>query len=875
MLVETIKATYVKIISLLLVFILAVSIVFAAFSGILYASSAQPIEVQSPDAAWFGQPFKVEIIINDPVIRQHTNMIEIGGDYPPLASAEISGAQLLYPDDRYLKYEGAEKISILFPGGYYFVEKATSASLTLDFRWYDFLGTYKSGEEPKSWNMRHFNYKEGTADYYLFKHQLAYVVRTFTILPVELEYRPPRSGWEISRLTVPDPWKGKAYLLYLKAFDPDYKEVDGEEVTFEAALAGVITPSRIDELVAEYYSLKVVERPEETPWSKTSVTTTAADSDILSYFGLTYGKKIMVEKASNFVTKREYDESVRKFRVVVKPSYVLKVYLAAYGNGKFISFIYERRGTIQQEFMLYEDEDAKNYSVYSEIKRLSQQAIDNAWAEGKEFIKSFRVKPKQVQAPLATTDLRINTREYTKLAPQTTTTTTTIITTTTTNTTTKPLKYTLSLSKTSITVYNNGVFNTGTPRDSDFLILVNVKAEGGDPNIDPYKLVYVVGRILEGEKAPIGFQVEGSATLTPTLKVKPRDELVTFHVMTKGPRGPNKGLAFNPVQKIEFQAVNATTEAPVSNKVVFTANLLEAAPTIVIKPSDPDQIQEGTQRTFKLKVIDPDGKDKVKVTLSVAHGYGLVKVSGSEWLERIQLTLNPGEEITVAYEAPKVGNFNLPEEINGLSMWALQKKTLKTLAKDTVGLGLKWKVESLEKARKTSQAVVNNKNILGGDIENIYAAINGFDKTYAAWKTTQTAYKGYRYIERATGTYYRATEELPQQFEVASRDNGKTTLEKVADWGIVGITMAQTAVGAVTLVTDKVPVIGSVGGEFRASFNAMTNVWKGNLQYISQVEKINRAEERYIPVIIKITAVDDTGFEVSDAKIYFIVYYWV
>ncbi|MEM4726510.1 MAG: hypothetical protein QXG63_06175, partial [Nitrososphaerales archaeon] len=60
---------------------------------ILYASTAPPIDIQAPDVNYFWQPFKIEIIINDPVIRQHTNLIWLF--YFNVEGAEISGAHLL------------------------------------------------------------------------------------------------------------------------------------------------------------------------------------------------------------------------------------------------------------------------------------------------------------------------------------------------------------------------------------------------------------------------------------------------------------------------------------------------------------------------------------------------------------------------------------------------------------------------------------------------------------------------------------------------------------------------------------------------------------------------------------------------------------
>ncbi|MEM2210897.1 MAG: hypothetical protein QXK35_03710 [Nitrososphaerales archaeon] len=90
-----------RLISLLFVPILLLSIGLVAFSPIFLAFSAQrPIDVQAPDSTHFGKPFKIEVTINDPVIKQFTNTIVLDsttGWYTKLGAVEISGAKLKDP----------------------------------------------------------------------------------------------------------------------------------------------------------------------------------------------------------------------------------------------------------------------------------------------------------------------------------------------------------------------------------------------------------------------------------------------------------------------------------------------------------------------------------------------------------------------------------------------------------------------------------------------------------------------------------------------------------------------------------------------------------------------------------------------------------
>lgn len=740
-----------------------------------------------------------------------------------------------------MKYDGSDKIIFTLSYGYPFVDKPDAIGIVMRFQWFD-------PNDNK------------------FKYELAWAKRTFTVIPVEFEYKlPSRPDWKIVDLKVENPWKGVFELWWNKPPTND------ETIKFRIFYPSSWGQSKVDEEIA--YKLKDY-KASDSPWQKISVTTPMADSDILSYFGLTYGKKLVIEKLEAVTYERGYDNNVKKWYNEYYPKGEIRLFLEAFVNGKYLSLSYNYIvNNPQPRFRVYEGEEKEKLpSVQSECKKLAKEAIDKAWAEAKDILKSFKFKPKQVEVKLGSTEIVINEKEYGKFAKQTPTPTPTPK-----KNETKPLKYTLSLSKTSITVYNNGIFNTGTPRDSNFLILANVKAEGGDPNIDPYQLVYVVGRIVEGDNAPIGFHIEGSSTLVSSIRAKPSSGLASFHVMTKGAMGPNKGLKFNSTQKIEFQLVNATTGRPIGDKVIFTANLLDAAPIIIIIPGDAEQVQEGTERVFKLKVIDPDNKDKpIRVVLSVKTG--LIREANKDWAYTIYLTLKPEEEVKIGYKAPdNIGNFDLVGEIEGLSMWSIQKSaTLKSLVMDTISFGLEKKIEALKKAESGSQAIFRIKRLLGeGDVGEAYANVLAVQRALKNWERVSKVWSGYTFYDGVSGAYSTAAEDLPKGYLQVTRKGGKTTLEKVAEWGVFGITLAQTAVGAVTLVTDKLPVIGQVTAGLSLTFNAATNIWKGNLEYLSKVEKINRAEERFIPIVITVTATDNTGFEVNNYKIYLIVYFWV
>lgn len=76
--------------------------------------------------------------------------------------------------------------------------------------------------------------------------------------------------------------------------------------------------------------------------------------------------------------------------------------------------------------------------------------------------------------------------------------------------------------------------------------------------------------------------------------------------------------------------------------------------------------------------------------------------------------------MVIGYKAPDVGNFDLPAEIDGLSMWSIQKDTtLKPLVKDAISLGLESKLNKAEQSLRNSQTIFNlRKSLMFGMVSN-------------------------------------------------------------------------------------------------------------------------------------------------------------
>ncbi|MFO7710845.1 MAG: hypothetical protein R6V53_03715 [Candidatus Woesearchaeota archaeon] len=117
------------------------------------------------------------------------------------------------------------------------------------------------------------------------------------------------------------------------------------------------------------------------------------------------------------------------------------------------------------------------------------------------------------------------------------------------------------------------------------------------------------------------------------------------------------------------------------------------------------------------------------------------------------------------------------------------------------------------------------------------------------------------------------TDELGDATRVNEDKAGSTWVENAADVGIVGISAAQTAVGALTFIPNKIPYFGEVSASWQSAFSAATNIWKANLQYVSKSEKISRAQELYYPVGILVTAQDISGWTIQELQMFKIAYH--
>ncbi|MFW6046845.1 MAG: hypothetical protein ACOCP4_03535 [Candidatus Woesearchaeota archaeon] len=262
------------------------------------------------------------------------------------------------------------------------------------------------------------------------------------------------------------------------------------------------------------------------------------------------------------------------------------------------------------------------------------------------------------------------------------------------------------------------------------------------------------------------------------------------------------------------------------------------------------EVHQGSTKV--LKIVPSGGTTEniiIKATLMGPGNIGLSSKSiNRNWIID---SIREGDELKVAYKAPSMGNFDIGKELASLSMVDLQKEAAKQIAIDAAS---SYAGSDAQFAEDLADAGKVTKEI--GYIAKEFKAINGV-----------------RNIKGVHDSIPGLTNELGDATGV-NEDKGEATwTEKAADVGIVGISAAQTAVGVLTFIPNKIPYVDKLSAGLQSAFSAATNIWKANLKYISKSEKISRAQELYYPVGILVTAQDISGWTVQELHMFKITYH--
>ena len=422
-----------------------------------------------------------------------------------------------------------------------------------------------------------------------------------------------------------------------------------------------------------------------------------------------------------------------------------------------------------------------------------------------------------------------------------------------------PVTYTLSLLSPGIAVFNNGIYNTGTKMDSDFTPVVKIQKSGA---YDPDEKLYVYGEIVKKPgTCAIGF-VKGGSLLSETVTYRADGDIVSVLMRTRGTgSGKEKQTVFNPEETVRFMLKDATGTI-VSNKVAYQVRLADAAPKVVFDDTRPAEIQSAAETAFGFSVKDPDSQ-KIKIRVITPHG--MSKGPDGKWSKETKLEAAPNQSLKVAFKAPEVGNFLLNKELEDLSMLALQEGTILQAIADVEAVMMDRFINKMKGANK----MIDRVQGFGLDLEDakgskeFLEAMTARQKLLEQWEKINARMNDINNAAFASQTQQGASP-LGQDLNEAFTWKNKGVVEIGSDMGIAAIGLLQTGVGGFAAIagylTDGNGQALGIGPEKMAVFNLMTNVWKGNLKYISKVDKMNRAEERkeMIPVIV--IAEDESGY---------------
>lgn len=414
-------------------------------------------------------------------------------------------------------------------------------------------------------------------------------------------------------------------------------------------------------------------------------------------------------------------------------------------------------------------------------------------------------------------------------------------------------EFSINLVTSTVTVPNTGIYDTGTKSDSAFLPGIRINK--------PYDYtdnLLVVGEILGGQdNPPIAFY-EGVEVFTMT---QPTDSsFVSFNMVTRGVRGgSNGGLDFEPKQKVKFTLKDSEGNT-LARPIILNVNLIDVSPKFILVEGPKTAAQSGAERSFKIRIEDAD--DEI-LSVTISSPFGQVRLSNGDFKKSMQSDITTFEDFKIGFLAPEIGNFDINKEMQNLSMVALQEGTFTTLAADLQGVAMENYTNKLKgKFDKNSKVFRSEFDWSNYDqkmmaIDSIKAAGENYEK----WNSINSAYGHFGNSMNAVNAAKNA--QLGEEIAEAMNTDNKGVFEASVDVGIASINVLQTGVGLFTSALSYVPGGRAVAGKTTLWFNLSTNVWKANLQYLSKLEKIDRAEEvlELIPVII--STEDKSGFVVK------------
>jgi len=296
------------------------------------------------------------------------------------------------------------------------------------------------------------------------------------------------------------------------------------------------------------------------------------------------------------------------------------------------------------------------------------------------------------------------------------------------------------------------------------------------------------------------------------------------------------------------------------------------------------QVQQGQMKSLQLMTKDDDAK--ILLIKGALMGPGkLFQLTGkteggaadaaSKATGRIAFTAKPGDDIQIGYQAPEMGNFDIGQAISTLSMWDLQKAAGKQIAKDAilnyageyVGTQVKSAQAYAEGEQKSLQAYQSASKSFGQYYDparalNYVRNVNDANQYAQEFETLGKTFLAVRKTPDIV-TMPDKIKKLQSNVQTNVNDAGDASVnwkERYSNYGITAINLAQTTVGVLTFIPNKIPGVNKLSAGLKTAFSAASNIVKADLQYVAQAEKIDRAQEIIYPVPMVVTVEDENGW---------------
>ena len=325
---------------------------------------------------------------------------------------------------------------------------------------------------------------------------------------------------------------------------------------------------------------------------------------------------------------------------------------------------------------------------------------------------------------------------------------------------------------------------------------------------------------------------------------------------------PYATYVLSPNKRTKFFEDTKDIQQNLEFKVMLDGNEIEREEAMVnlIPPEEftlelsarQDTVQQGSTRALEIKV---DGGTTPRITNQIRLiGPGNMGTTGREinrdWILK---TISQGETLTISYQAPPMGNFDIGEALSTLSMVDLQREAAEQIVSDAFGA---YRGKGLDALEAASDA---------GEISKRWGQMK---RAYGKYSDAQT-------VIGLPGDLADIGEEAAGGLGAEEQAVEAGWVERGANLGVSAISATQTAVSVLTFVPDRIPALGRMSAATETAFSAATNIWKANFEYIAESEKIERAQELYYPAPIIVTSKDISGWTIQEIYVFRITYHQV